>query len=443
MRLETITVGNFKNIAETTLHVDKMIAVVSANNYGKTNLLEAIRFGFDFMTASPKTRKNMMCWLPGIPLSPLLAGKEYIFSVEFDAPDLCEYRYVRYSFRFSWLNDLDGGAVITDETLEMRANKSVRYTGYLKRDKQSYRSGKGTASYRKISLAKDVLAIDILSAVDKLDFSNVITQLKNLNCRMCQTLQLDNSFRLSPIEFNSEMLSATSFGDEDIPKALSALMDANPEMFDLFLETIYDLFPEFEKIELQVYAPRGEERPEIHGFKIIQSEDEEITEEEEPQIPYRIKDEWYRLVIESSYLNQPIGMEYMSTGTKRIIWLIANAVFAEYYGTNVIGVDEIETSIHPRMIRNLLESLDFIAGDISMIVTSHSPYLIQYFKPQSIYIGVPNREGVATFKRIEDKKIKTLLRTSREMKLSIGEYLFELMSGDEDSASILSAYLEK
>ena len=49
MILKNITVGNFKNIAVTTLDLSKITALVSVNNYGKSNLLEAIRFGFDFL----------------------------------------------------------------------------------------------------------------------------------------------------------------------------------------------------------------------------------------------------------------------------------------------------------------------------------------------------------------------------------------------------------
>ena len=96
MRIKRITIGNFKNLAETTLDLTRMIALVSTNNYGKSNLLEAIRFGFDFISASPKERNTMMRWRRGIPLSPELAGKEYKFVIEFDDPELNQYRFVRY-----------------------------------------------------------------------------------------------------------------------------------------------------------------------------------------------------------------------------------------------------------------------------------------------------------------------------------------------------------
>ena len=51
MKIKSITVGNFKNIAETKLDLNQMVAIVSTNNYGKSNLLESINFGFDYIVA--------------------------------------------------------------------------------------------------------------------------------------------------------------------------------------------------------------------------------------------------------------------------------------------------------------------------------------------------------------------------------------------------------
>lgn len=322
----------------------------------------------------------------------------------------------------------------------MRATESVRYTAYLKRDKGQYRAGKTKTGFRKIALTEDVLAVDIISSFDDVEITSVIRKIKKLGYRMCNTLELDRSFRPNPIEFEFDAKSALAFDDDDIPRALSVLSKERPEQFNLFIETIYDLFPEFEQVELSAYSLKGKSQ----AFKayVVASSEDEVVEAAPEELPYHVKDELYRLIIRSKYLNQPISMEHMSTGTKRVFWLIANAVFGGSYHTNILGVDEIETSIHPKMIRRLLEALSDILEETSMIVTSHSPYLIQYLKPESIYVGVPNDSGVATFRRIHPSKVKNLISTTRELETSVGEYLFELMSGDEDSAAILSAYLE-
>lgn len=437
MIIKRITVGNFKNLAETTLDLTSMIALVSTNNYGKSNLLTAIRFGFDFISASAKDREAMMCWRRGIPLTPALTDKEYVFSVEFDDPRLNEYRYVRYGFKFSWFNDQKTGARITDETIEMRANESVRYTSYLKRERGQYRAGKQLTGFRNITLAKNMLAIDVLSAVDSIDIADVIAAIKELNYQMCDTLKLKQSFTPNPIEFDLDESSSRSF-DDDIPRALSVLKRDHPDKYDLFIETVYDLFPEFSRIDLTTYTLKRTE-PAPPQTAVMLTEGDESTQ----NIPFHVRDEIHKLIIYSKYINQPISMENMSTGTKRIFWLIANAVFGGCDRINLLCVDEIETSIHPKMIEKLLESLVDILEDSSLIITSHSPYIIQYLKPEFLYIGVPNEHGIAQFRRIQKSKVKPLLTATRNMETSIGEYLFELMSGDVDSSDILAAYLEE
>lgn len=439
MRIKRIAIGNYKNIAQTTLDCSQMVALVSTNNYGKSNLLEGINFGLDFITASAKNRNSRMRWVKGIPLIPALAGKDYTFSIEFEEPSLGEYRFVRYGYRFAWYNDQETGARITDETLEMRPNESVKYTSYIKREENKYRASKSTTAFRKLALTDDTLAIDAIGMIDDVEIKEVIKTIQSIQFRLCDSLELDDSFYPNPIEF--DFGEDITFGNEDIPRTLAMLRNKKPELYDLFIETIYDLFPEFNNVELQYLTVKENPPVKLEAYMVASSEKGE--KEQKTELPYHIRDELYRLVIDSKYLNQPISMEHMSTGTKRIFWLIANAVVSEYKRINLLGIDEVETSIHPKMIENLLEAIVDILENTTMIITSHSPYLIKYLKPEAIYIGVPSEEGVANFRRIQSRKIKNLLNATRKLETSIGEYLFELMSGDEDSISILASYLEE
>ena len=43
---------------------------------------------------------------------------------------------------------------------------------------------------------------------------------------------------------------------------------------------------------------------------------------------------------------------------------------------------------------------------------------------------------------IQKNKVKLLINNARDMELSVGEYLFELLSGDTDAYDILESYLE-
>ena len=206
------------------------------------------------------------------------------------------------------------------------------------------------------------------------------------------------------------------FDDEDLSRSLYNLGKGSPEKYGDFQAAIYTLFPEFENISAVSYAMNPEEHSRL--VKALGTSDSNEV------VPFRIKDELYRLMIKSAHVNQPVDASYMSTGTKRIIWLIANVMIAGAKGAGGIGIEEVETSIHPRMTQELLEILNESVIDTSLLLISHSPYLIQYLKPEKIYIGVPNDDGVASFKKMRQSKVKSAVTAAYNHGFGLCEYLF-------------------
>ena len=443
MTIKSITISGFKNLNRTKINLEKIIVLVSPNNFGKSNLIEAINFGVDFLTASKKLRKSMMCWVKGIPLTPNLAFDDFMFEIEFDDPTLEQYRYVKYGFSFSWFNDNETGQKITNEWLETRKSESVRYSSFIKRNEEKYRKGYSTQAYRNVLLDSSQLAIDIISSIEDIEISNVIRTIQNLKYQVCSSLDLQDRFAPPPFEFVADKDERPiSFDDDDIPKALFLLSKDYPDKFCLFKDAIFTLFPEFTDISLQAFELK--DNPPEHVNYIVAttgSDNQLVVDKDNKSVPFRVKEEMYRLVISSVYLNQPINASLMSAGTKRIIWLLANVFISSCSGIALLGVEELETSIHPKQLKKLLEILIESQEETCIIASSHSPFLIQYLKVSQIYFGIPSK-GTATFKRVADSKSKVIRSASRNIGVSTGEYLFELMSGDSDAAEILNQYLE-
>lgn len=67
---------------------------------------------------------------------------------------------------------------------------------------------------------------------------------------------------------------------------------------------------------------------------------------------------------------------------------------------------------------------------------------MQYVSTKDIYIGKPNDDGIADFAKIDDKRVKALLNDASVNSGSVGNYIFDLLSGGEDDAEILLSYLE-
>lgn len=440
VKINSITVAGFKNIKKTKLELDNICALISTNNYGKSNLIEAIAFGFDFIHESRKSRKSMMSWIKGIPLCTVMQDDEYLFEVEFFDENLGDYKYAKYGFSFKWHRDDESGEVITGEWIEARENTSVRYNSFLKRNEGKYRKGKDTVAFRKIELDDLQLAIDVLALLEDIDIAGVVKDIHDISFRVCSSLDLSDRYQPSPLEYIEDEEDAIRFDDADVPKALFTLKKKNPELYKFFEEAVYTLFPDFSSISLNEFTLADQNFDQHITVKVG---DKELSSEKmQKEIPFKIREHVYRLFVKSDFMNQPVSMANMSTGTKRAIWLLTNAFVANLVKAGIVGVEEIETSIHPRMIKNLLDIINDALGDAPLIVSSHSPYLVQYLKPEKIYVGVPNANGVAEFRRIQKNKVKKIVSNARDLGLSVGEYLFELLSGDSDSFEILESYLE-
>ncbi|MFR4803496.1 MAG: hypothetical protein ACLT98_09355 [Eggerthellaceae bacterium] len=101
MKLLSVAVSGFRNVAQTTIELGGISAIVSPNNYGKSNLLQAINFGFEFMKSSSRQRESMMRSLNCMPLNP--ARQRRLPLLHHARRPTWGPRFVRYGFSFAWL----------------------------------------------------------------------------------------------------------------------------------------------------------------------------------------------------------------------------------------------------------------------------------------------------------------------------------------------------
>ncbi|MBV0898375.1 AAA family ATPase [Faecalibacterium prausnitzii] len=443
MILKSLTVGGFKNVKSTRLNfTNRTLAVISPNNYGKSNLLEALDFATDFISAGVKQRTMMMAWVDGIPIARNLDCSPFQFDMEFELPEQKEYRFVHYGFTFSWYRDDKTGQKILDERLEMRPTESVRYSSYLKRPSNQYRKGKSTGVFRNLTLEPNVLAVDVLSSIEDLEYTPIIQAIRAFEYRVCDTLDVKERFQPTPIRLADDDDKHIRFDDEDIPRALHQLKEMYPDQYYQFEDAVYSLFPDFSSIDIQAHELNLVEGKNMRLIYSNAADAADEKAEDIPSVPFHLKDKVYRVTIRSDALNQPVSLASMSTGTKRIFWLLTNIFIASCNNVSCIGIEELETSIHPKMLKDLLNIVSEALENTCLVISSHSPYLVQYLKPKQIYVGTMQELGVAQFRGIAPAKEKKLLNAARSYGLSVGEYLFELMSGESSSFRTLQNYLE-
>ena len=140
--------------------------------------------------------------------------------------------------------------------------------------------------------------------------------------------------------------------------------------------------------------------------------------------------------------NQITGIGYLSTGTKRILAILALVVSKDEKRTCLLAYEELENSIHPKLLQKLLIILTEIASNIKILIASHSPYLIQYLPLNSAYLGLPNTKGLACFSKLKYAKQKSILNIVNEEDISLGDYLFDILQRKEDDQDFLNEYFE-
>ena len=437
MEFLSITVGGFRNLRTTRILLNGNItSLVSTNNYGKSNFLDAVAFGIQFMNSTPQARVRMMGNENCMPLVPRLDMNDFTFGVEFHLPELGAYQFVRYGFSFAWRRDDGSGQRVTKETVELNSKRGGNWSTYLRRDIGRYRPGHSTQGCtRKINLDSNQLAIDVLTAIDNIEINPAIRAIRDLQYGACYPLGTDAIMDVYPLGLAGQEGGVFSLSERDLPHLLFELKKNHPGKYAGFQSIVCGLLPDIANIDVVSSQLQGEGQ--THKFQETGASEFSIC------VPYRIRDEIYRVFVTSSHLRQPVSVTRMSDGTKRVIGLVARSVMADVAGVGCLGIEEVETGIHPKLLQDLLEAVREVLGKTKIILTSHSPHLIQCLPLDSIYAGVPNDGGVASFATFKTDKIDGLSDAAYDRGMSVGAYIFELMSGGEDEEDILKSYLEE
>lgn len=431
LELLKLRTGGFKNIEDTTLELSDLTALVSLNSYGKSNLLTAIDFGIDFIAADIKKKERMMRFQPGIPLNNNNAFQNYFFELEAETVLEGQSHLISYRYEFQWRTKSKESARIVSERLEIKKNeKNQKYGRLISRDDKTalYKSSPTGRCATKTGIEGNELVLNKLMAFDQLYFLDLIKQLNSLMVYVDHHLDASGSY--SPdLLIRTDLDELDIAGIENIPRTISYLKREYPEKYELLKDAYLQLFPSFTDFDV-VEIAMDDVKAKV---KITGSEG----------IPFHVCDKFYDIKVSDVALIQPISFGKLSDGAKRMFFMLTFAIIADIKGLPLIAFEEPENSLHPSLMQSFLLVITQLTENCKIIITSHSPYMLQYILSSSIYIGMPNEKHLVTFRRVLNSKVSMLLRDVREAGLSVGDYIFELMSGCEDDIEQLNEYLEQ
>ena len=431
MKILSTRKEGFRNIDNDTVAFGAGItSLVSVNSYGKSNLMNAISFASDFIKADPEVKSQMMASVYGVPLNRKLDSKNFVADMSFSMRMNDKEYIVAYGFSFEWIRNNERqttGCRIVKEWLTSRTDeKHQKPTKLIVREsgKSVYKSSETGRCSSMIMVEDNELIINKLLAFPDLYYKSIVENLNNIKVYVERDFDAARLYQKTPLiskdtgvfEFSNMM---------DVPRIVYSLKEGHSDQYEILVSTFMQLFPNIFDIDVKEV-----DLGELHGLKLPVN------------APYIITNKVYSMLVQDKNLNQPLNFKSLSDGAKRVFLMLTYTILANINGYHLIAFEEPENSIHPSLLQSCLSVICQLAGNCSIIIASHSPYIVQYVSTKDIYIGKPNDDGIADFAKIDAKRVKALLNDASVNSGSVGNYIFDLLSGGEDDAEILLSYLE-
>lgn len=423
MKIQAILVDGFKNLSNVRISFDKITALVALNNFGKSNVLSGIDFGLAFIKATTEDKRKMMANSNLIPINSNMIGRNYRYEMEV-LTDFNGHEYIaQYGFEFNWKNTEDTEPMIVSESLRIKLNEiGQKYTQLINRtiDSSMYKSSETGRCSSKIKVEDTELVANKLRAYDKLYYLDLIKKLNNIKIYMENNLDAKSFYQPDPFirkGVDDEMINA-----DNLPRIIFNLKEQNEAKFELLKDVYIQLFPDIEDII-------------VKKIRINATDNEQLPD----NIPFMFTNYIYLLFVKDKNLINPINFSAMSDGAKRVFMILTKIIISNVSNISLIAIEEPENSVHPGLFQAYIRIISQLLDDCKVIITSHSPYIISYLDPAWIHVGINKTPGVAEFFSFKKTGQKQLQNDAVQFNMSMGDYLFSMLSDSDDS---VSDYLE-
>jgi AAA15 family ATPase/GTPase len=429
MTIEKIVLSGFRNLGRNEITLHDITSLVAPNNYGKSNILEAIVFGVDFIRNSSDKKISMMRLRELIPINTQLEGVPFTFELQGSIKDEVKVTNFIYGYSFQWEknNSEDKGAYIFEEHLKLKAGDDPKYRNYILReekDTSSYLASPAGRCTKNLPVGGDILAINKLSNFDDLFYLDIVTAINKISVKFVRTMRNPNDLfsTIAPHnDVNSLTLQYPRTGE--IGFYINSLKELDHDKYELLHNTIMDLLPEIEDFK---------------PVKVVLKH----SEGKEKDLPFVIPDAFYDIQVKERYNNQYTSINNLSAGCKRLLYIFTMVIAAQVNNVQLVMLEELENSVHPKLLQNVLTVISQLAGDTKILLTSHSPYLVNYLDVRKIQFGLPAKCGIATFKEVKASKVSRLEKQASAEEMSLGEYVFGLMQDLENDDEYIKTYFD-
>lgn len=158
-----------------------------------------------------------------------------------------------------------------------------------------------------------------------------------------------------------ERLSATG---DNLANVVQYLKEQHPERLEKVLRVLADRVPRLERVDAELLAD---------GRLLLQ--------------------------IKDAPFERPVLAKFVSDGTLKMLCYLV--VLNDPEPPQLIGIEEPENHLHPRLLPELAEECRKAAGRTQLMVTTHSPYFVNGLQPEELWVLYRDEEGFTQARRAD------------------------------------------
>lgn len=358
-RIESLTVQNYRALRDVTLdNITPLMVLLGPNGSGKSTVFDV----FAFLSE---------CFTDGLRKAWDRRGRfRELRSRDSDGPIAIEIKYRERRGRplITYHLEIDEearGPVVKREFLRWKRGHPAAPFQFL-----SYQYGKGEVVTGELPEPKDTRISKPLSGPDVLAVNTLGTLAENP--RVIALRDFITGWHLSYLSADAtrgnpeagaqERLSPTG---DNLPNVIQYLREQHPDRLEEIFQTLRRRIPRIEKVEAEV-----------------------------------LKDSRLLLLVKDAPFSTPVLSRFVSDGTLKLLAYLT--VLYDPAPPKLIGIEEPENYLHPRLLPELAEECQQAAERAQLVVTTHSPFIINPLRPDEVRVLHRAADGYTCARRISD-----------------------------------------